>query len=104
MRTLNNLFQKKELDMEMRLILRAWKDEKFKKELIANPKEVIRRELNINIPDDVEIHVVEETPNKLYFVLPASATQDETSDDELDGEDLKNVAGGGGGNNQIIDD
>ncbi len=96
MKTRNRLFRENELEMEMRLILRAWKDEKFKKELIANPKEVIQRELNIHIPDDMEIQVVEETLNKLYFVLPASDTREGDADDELDEEDLRNVAGGTG--------
>jgi hypothetical protein len=57
-------------DVEAQLAERAWADEGFRRELLSDPKAVAQRVLGITIPDDVEVHVHEETPKSLHFVLP----------------------------------
>jgi hypothetical protein len=59
-------------DLEIHLITRALKDEGFKQELLANPKEVVEKELGTKLPDDLEINVLEETEDSLYMVLPCN--------------------------------
>jgi hypothetical protein len=66
--------RKSRADFEVRLAERAWSDEGFKRELIDSPRDVVARELDIRIPDDIEIQVLEETPQKLYIVLPPRPT------------------------------
>jgi hypothetical protein len=76
--------------LQRRVIERAWRDEKFRKELIHNPNAVLSRELaTVNptaaIPEGVKIKVVEETPSLFYLVLPnnPSAIADLVSEDDL---------------------
>ncbi len=69
--------------IQLKLIEKAWNDEVFRKELIENPKAAIQKELEVVIPDDIEIKVVEETDKTFYLVLPQkpSETGDVDSDD-----------------------
>lgn len=59
-------------DLEIHLITRAWKDESFRAELIANPKAVIEQEIGSKLPDELEITVLEETEDTIYMVLPCN--------------------------------
>lgn len=76
---------------------RAVKDEEFRKELLADTKAVIQRELNarveegVQIPDNITMEVIEEKPDTLYLVIPPSPAQIK---DELSDEELEAVAGG----------
>jgi hypothetical protein len=76
-------------DMEADIIARALKDEGFARELRADPKAVIEREVG-TLPEGIEIKVVEETPDTLYLVLPAHPSPGR----QLSDEDLERVAGG----------
>src|SRR5438105_1038981 len=63
-------------DLEAHLIARTWKDQAFRQELLRDPKAALGRELaqlapGAALPEDVEIHVLEETPTTRYLVLPA---------------------------------
>ncbi len=69
------------------LIAKAWADEDFKKQLIANPKEV-GKEFGLEAPENVEVKVVENTDKVFHFVLPKKKS------DELSEEDLDRVSGG----------
>lgn len=81
-------------ELEKKLIEQAWESETFKQELINNPRAVINRELKQQqIPENVEIEVLQETTNKVYLVLPQNPTQ-VGSGAELSDEDLEKVAGG----------
>ena len=80
-------------ELEQKLIEKAWKDETFKQELIGNPKAVISQESGLQIPENLEIEVLQETANKAYFVLPEAPAQVGT-DRELSEADLETVAGG----------
>jgi hypothetical protein len=63
------------------LVARAWSDEDLKERLIENPRSVLE-EFGIDVPDDVELRVVEDTDEVRHLVLPASPT------DDLEDEDL----------------
>jgi len=78
-------------DLELKLITRAWKDEKFAQELRSNPKAVFEREIGQALPADVEVKVVEETPKTFYIVLPEKPG---AAAGELSEEQLTAVAGG----------
>ncbi len=81
-------------DLETLLISKAMADEAFKSELISNPKAVIAREIGQELPEGVEIEVLESTPKKLYLVLPLKVESGEMPSDELSNEQLDTVAGG----------
>ena len=74
-----------------RVIERATRDPQFRQELLRDPTKTVELELGVRIPDGTEIRVVEETPSRLYLVLPprSMATGQELSD-----QDLEQVAGG----------
>ncbi|HAX78727.1 MAG TPA: NHLP leader peptide family natural product precursor [Cyanobacteria bacterium UBA11372] len=82
-------------EFERQLIERALEDENFKQELLSNPKAVYARESGEQLPKDLEIEVIQETPNKVYLVLPTNPAQMTTAEDELSEEALEAVAGGG---------
>jgi hypothetical protein len=81
-------------DLEALLISKAMADEAFKSELISNPKAVIAREIGQELPEGVEIEVLESTPKKLYLVLPLKVESEEISTEELSDKELEAVAGG----------
>jgi hypothetical protein len=81
-------------DLEALLISKAMADEAFKSELISNPKAVIAREIGQELPEGVEIEVLEPTRKKLYLVLPLKVESGEMPSDELSNEQLDAVAGG----------
>src|SRR5207245_1781207 len=59
-------------DVEARLILKAWRDDTFRRALLRNPRAVFEKETGISLPVGAELHVLEETPGVLYLVLPLS--------------------------------
>src|SRR5262245_12141647 len=69
-------------DLEARLIARAWQDEAFKQQLLADPRAAIAAETGGMVPPGMEIRVVEETASVRYLVLPCNTTQ--LSDEQLD--------------------
>lgn len=69
------------------IVARAWKDEKFKKKLLSNPKEAAK-EFGLDIPADANIQVVENTEKNRYFILPRKPSV------ELSEEEFKKVVGG----------
>ena len=75
------------------LVAKAWQDDNFKQELISNPKAVIQRETGEEISNDIQVNIVEETPNQIYFVIPSKPNVDNS--EELSDEALEAVAGGG---------
>ena len=80
-------------EFEQKLIERALEDENFKQELLSNPKAVYARESGEEMPKDLEIEVIQETPNKVYLVLPNNPASAAT-EGELSEEALEAVAGG----------
>ena len=58
--------------IEDQIAAEAWRNPQFKKELLENPRAAITKHLKINIPDELEISVIEETPKHMYLVLPVN--------------------------------
>lgn len=78
-------------EMQAQLIERATRDPSFRKELMADPRGVIRREFGVDVPDSVDIQVVEDSPTTSYLVLPAAEA---TAGQQLSDDELEAVAGG----------
>ena len=76
-------------DFERDVFLRARTDPEFKKALLADARTALQNTYGMEIPADLEIQVLEETPSRFYLVLPAAL-------DELTDEQLAAVAGGVG--------
>jgi hypothetical protein len=79
-------------EIEEKIIARAWQDASFKQELLSNPRAAFEKE-GIPLPQSIELRVVEESSNTLYFVLPMQPS--ETG--ELSEVELESVAGGAWG-------
>lgn len=74
--------------MKEQIIKKAQEDQGFKKALVENIKGAVGQ-LGVQLPDDVEVKVVEESIEVVYLVLPVNP--DELTDDQLD-----DVTGGTG--------
>jgi hypothetical protein len=85
---------RKRSEFEDKLVIRAYEDESFKQQLLADPKTIYEQELGTNIPDSFKIEVLQEQPNTIYFVLPRKA-EAAGEEGELSDEALEAVAGGG---------
>ena len=86
-------------EVERRLVERSLQDESFRQRLLDNPKQTIEQELGAQLPEGVEIRVVEESAETIYLVLPSASALGgqggSLSDQELDavagGEDTSEV-------------
>jgi hypothetical protein len=73
-------------DYELDIIVKAWRDEKFRKQLLSDPKKAIEQEFNITVPPDVSISVHEESDDAIHLIvpsIPADFFAEDLSDDEL---------------------
>jgi hypothetical protein len=57
-------------ELKRRIIERAHRDEHFRARLIATPREAVAEELGIELPERLEVAVVQERPDRLAIVLP----------------------------------
>jgi len=57
-------------EMNVQMVLKAWKDEAFKRLLLADPKVIIEQLLEEKVGDGITIIVLEETREKIFIVLP----------------------------------
>lgn len=81
---------------EAKIVAKAWKDEKFREALKADPRGTLAAELQAihsaaKLPENLKVTVVEESPDHIYLVIPnrpagVSGALDEAS--------LEAVAGG----------
>ena len=71
--------------LEKRLILRSWEDGEFRHSLLQDPWTAVARELSamagrpIDLPAGMRIHIHEEMPDEVHFVLPCR--RDELAED-----------------------
>jgi hypothetical protein len=89
-----------ESTIQEQLIARAMKDPAFRQALLSTPKEVLAREYNIHLPEDVAVRVLEEPRKTLTLVLP---TREEGAL-ELSDAELEAISGGIGGVNWFTKD
>ena len=68
----------------------CWKDEAFKARFLANPKAVLA-EQGIEVPDGIDVNVVENSDNCVHITLPAPPNNMEQLTDQV----LQESAGGG---------
>jgi len=71
------------------IIAHAWKHPKFRQELLKNPKKALK-ELGYEVPEHIQIRVIEEKPNSFTLVLPPAPPHVE----DLSEEELRGVSGG----------
>jgi hypothetical protein len=57
-------------DLKVQIIKKAWEDPQFKEQLLQDPKGAIQQAFGIELPTDIELKVVEETPANYYLVIP----------------------------------
>jgi hypothetical protein len=79
-------------DYELDIIVRAWRDEEFRLQLLKNPKKSIEDEFHISIPQDMNIFVHEEDEMNLHLIVPSLPSN--FAANELSDEELKDVIGG----------
>jgi hypothetical protein len=72
-----------------KVIAQAWSDEEFKQRLKDDARAALA-EHGIDVPQDKQIEVVENTAETVHLVLPAQP------EGEISEKELANVAGGGG--------
>ena len=64
----------------------------YRKAMLQDPKGLLAKQMQQDLPDNLNVKVVEESPDTFYLVAPyVQAAGDELSDD-----DLEKVAGGKG--------
>jgi hypothetical protein len=69
-------------EAEQRIRERAESDADFREQLKSDPRSALASELGVEIPDEITVHVHEESLSEVHLVLPP-ATED-LSDTELD--------------------
>ncbi len=80
-------------ELERRLLQRSLDDEEFRQRLLEDPRGAVEQELETQLPDNVEVRVVEESADTIYLVLPSDSPIGKG--EELSEEELEEVAGGG---------
>ena len=80
-------------EIERTLVQRSLEDEEFRQRLLDDPKGTVEQELATQLPEDVEVRVVQESADTIYLVLPSASPLGEGV--ELSDQQLEEVAGGG---------
>ena len=80
-------------EMERTLVQRSLEDENFRQRLLDDPKGTAEQEMGSQLPESIEVRVVEESADTIYLVLPFASTVGQGR--ELSDEELGEVAGGG---------
>jgi hypothetical protein len=81
-------------EFERRLVQRSLEDEDFRQTLLEDPRAAVERELETQLPESIEVRVVEESADTIYLVLPSASPLGQG--EELSDQELEAVAGGQG--------
>ena len=57
-------------DLRDRIVRRAAADPEFRARLLASPRDAVADELGVELPERLEVLVVEERPDRIAIVLP----------------------------------
>ena len=68
----------------------AMSNPEYKRALMADPKKILGRQMNQELPDFIKVKVVQDTADTIHLVLPHVPSEGE----ELSDADLETVAGG----------
>jgi hypothetical protein len=79
-------------DYELDIIIKAWRDEAFRQQLLKDPKKAIEKEFDIQIPSDMKISVHEESEHSIHLIVPSVPSG--FSSEELSDNELREVIGG----------
>lgn len=60
-------------DMERELAAQSFRSAFFRQQLIAYPRSMLRQVFGVHVPEEIVIHVHEETPSSYHLVIPARA-------------------------------
>jgi hypothetical protein len=82
----------KRAEIERTLVQRRLQDDSFRQRLLDDPKGTVEQELGSQLPEGVEVRVVEESADTIYLVLPFASVVGEGG--EISDEALEAVAGG----------
>ena len=77
-------------EMEALIVQRAWKDEAFRAEFLADAKGTIEKYSGQKLPTELKVVALAEDDKTIHFVIPPKPA----NADELSDEDLEKVAGG----------
>lgn len=80
-----------EMLRQARLLAGAWNDEGFRQELVRAPRQVLERELGVQIPEGVHVETLEDSAMRGYLILPPNPN---VEPGELSDAQLETVAGG----------
>lgn len=69
-----------DLALKESIIAKAWEDEVFKAQLLADPRTTIRNTFGIDIPEGIELETLSETSKKFYLVIPPKPEQLKTKE------------------------
>ena len=72
----------------------AQENPSYRAALLKDPKSVLAKQMNTELPPDLSVKVVEETANTIYLIAPYVAPAE---GEELSDADLEKVSGGKGG-------
>ncbi len=78
--------------IKAKIIAKAWKDPKFKKKLMENPRAALK-EMGVAMPNDININIIEEGQGSYTLVLP----QPRIATEELSEKEIEKIVGGAGG-------
>ena len=81
------------IKIEEQIAKRAMADSDYKEELTKDPKKMLESSLGIKLPENMNVHVHEETQNDIHIVIPHHG-QDGRQSEELSAEELEGVSGG----------
>jgi hypothetical protein len=84
----------KRAELEHGFIAKAWESDAYRQELLSDPKAFYKKETGQDLPEDIKIEIIEETPGTIKMVLPQKPAS-LFAEDELTEEALELVAGGG---------
>jgi len=59
---------------------RVWQDPDFRERLLADPRAVIAEVRGEALPEGLEVEIIENSPNKVYLVVPAADLTDADMD------------------------